>query len=250
MRLRKSEVVPQAENKSLGSSKNILRTLSTGAAALLLVGCGPQGTSNESNPTPEPSPSNSAPATPGETSDTNGTSTETESPLDTFGVNANENPTFEDAVTAYFEKYNMYQSSASHTYDEPGDLRYLEALFGSDWESNAELEGYTQWLQDSSVTISTNHFATGENGDVEYEHNVEVTGVREVSESPAQVSGIVSIHATDNVMETVLSAFSSTGVNLDSEGEFHFTFANVGGYWQMTEVDNLNNNMVDEPVEQ
>jgi hypothetical protein len=203
-----------------------------GAGAFIAKGQG----GDRPNAAPDRSPAASATPTPGEQAKP---SPEVESKMDKFGINVADYPTFEQAVTAYYDKLSSYFASSSDTYEQPGDPQYLDALFGSDWQTNSELAAYVQANQDSSVTISTNHYATGENGDTEYEHTIKVMGVSDTTESSEQVAGIVNIHATDNIMDTALSGFTNTGENLDSYGSFHLTFHNVDGYWQVSEVDNL-----------
>ena len=209
-----------------------------GLAAVAGLGAGAKSvmSGGESTPAPERSPSTSGPVTAGENE---GPSPENETTTDIYTISAASNPTFESAVTMYYDRLNTYYASSSDTYDQPGDPQYLDALFGADWASNGELAAYVGSLEKSSQNISTNHFSTGENGDTEYEHNVEVTGVSDVEESADRVAGNVTLHATDNIMDTALSAFSSTGENLDEIAEFHFTFENVDGNWQVVEVDNL-----------
>lgn len=210
-------------------------------AALLVVGAGAafgvgRAVGGESNPdAKEPGVSASANPSEGPTD-----ATEVESNVAKYGVSASEYPTFDLAAKAYFEKLGEYLSSASDTYDQPGDPERLNALLGEGWESNPELDDYGYSLQESSKTISTNHFATGENGSTEYEYNINVESVEDVEESDDQIAGLVTIHVTDNIMDTLLAM--NNEVNLDSTGEHHFTLSNVDGYWRVIEFDNLNNN--------
>lgn len=191
---------------------------------------------SEAAPAPR-EPEASAPVTPGETAEP---TPEVEPEVDKYSLAVADYSTFEEVVRAYYVKDSEYLASASDTYDQPGDPKYLEALYGAGWENNPELAEYVSDIRDISVVVSTNHFATGENGDTEYEHNVEVTDIQDVVEGDGQVSGLVTIHSTDNIMETVLAMNAEE--NLDSVAQFHLTFTDVSGYWQVTEVDNLNNN--------
>jgi len=164
---------------------------------------------------------------------------EVQNEVSKYGIDIASYHTFEDVVRAFYQKSGEYQASAK-TYDEQGNPKYLEALFGADWETNPELSEYVGDLRDSSVIVSTNHFATGENGDTEYERTLEITGIEDVKESADQVAGVVFFHETDNIMDTVLAM--NADHNLDSYGQFHLTFDNVDGAWQVTELDNVNNN--------
>jgi len=164
---------------------------------------------------------------------------EVQNEVSKYGIDVASYHTFEDVVRAFYEKSGEYQASAK-TYDEQGNPKYLEALFGTNWETNPELSEYVGDLRDSSVIVSTNHFATGENGDTEYERTLEITGIEDVKESADQVAGVVFFHETDNIMDTVLAM--NADHNLDSYGQFHLTFDNVDGVWQVTELDNVNNN--------
>jgi|GEM_PF-2454367 len=180
-------------------------------------------------------PSASANPTPGETTPSN---PEVE-PGNPLGVSAVENPTFQQAATAYYAQLEQFFQSGTPESEQAGDTQYLDALLGSDWSTNSEFGEYASDLQETAQTISTNHYATGENGDPEYESTLEVTEVTGVTESAEEVSGIVTLHATDNIMDTVLAMGASTGENLDSTNQYHLTFQNVDGQWQLKEVDNL-----------
>lgn len=217
-------------------------------AGLLLAGLGIAGTAGfvgkslagggEASPAPT-TPEASAPVTPGP-AETQAPSPEVETEMDKYGINVADYPTFEEAVKAFYQKKEEYYASSSDKMDQPGDSKYLDALFGPDWASSDELGEYVSDTQALSVIISTNHFATGENGTTEYEHTIQVTGVEDVSEGSGQVAGLVTVHTTDNIMDTVL-AMNNTE-NLDDYAQFHLTFTDVDGYWQVTEVDNLNDN--------
>jgi Tfp pilus assembly protein PilW len=242
-------VVPAPEHRDDKDQNDRRRSLKT-KLGLVLAGVGLLGTGglvaksafggNSADSAPDRSPAASATPTPGP--ETTTPSPEVEQQADAFGISATDNPTFEDAVKAYYSKLDEYMQSSSDTYDKPGDPQYLTALFGVDWQNNSELSTYVSDLEHGSVTISTNHFATGENGDPEYENHTDVTEVRNVTESDDQVAGEVTVHGTDNVMETVLAANASTGVDLDQYGHYHLTFTNKNGNWVVTEVDNLDNN--------
>lgn len=222
--------------------------LGMGLAAIGLVGTAGfvgkmVGGNSESNSAekPQTEPSVSAPVAPGEASDPT-TSPEVNSEQDKYGISTTDYTTFEDVATAYVAKIDEYLASSSDTFDQPGDSQYLDALLPVDRQSNSEFSTYANDLIDLSITISTNHFATGENGTTEYENNTEVVGFRDIVESDGTLSGYVTLHGTDNVMDTVL-AMNATE-NYDDTTEWHFTFSDIDndGYWEVTEVDNLETN--------
>lgn len=235
-----------AEKTGKSPKRTIRRAIAGIAAGAVVVGGGAavyKGVTGGKNTAERTS--TSAPVNPSEDPTSANTPEETgapevESSLSDYGVSVAENPTFDLAAQAYFVKLGEYLASASDTYDQPGDPERLNALLGEDWESNPELDDYGFSLQESSKTISTNHFATGENGSTEYEYNINVESVEDVEESDDQIAGLVTIHVTDNIMDTLLAM--NNEANLDSTGQHHFTLSNVDGYWQVVEFDNLNNN--------
>jgi len=233
-------VLPPEANKDKTRRIGHLPLMAGGAAVAIAAVAGgyfaTRGGEKQSTDPIDTEPSVSAPAVPGETEVS---SPEVEGDLSKYGIEAEKYQTFEDVVTAFYQKSSEYQASAK-TYDEQGNSKYLEALFGTNWETNPELSEYVGDLRDSSVIVSTNHFATGENGDTEYERTLEITGIEDVKESADQVAGVVFFHETDNIMDTVLAM--NADHNLDSYGQFHLTFDNVDGVWQVTELDNVNNN--------
>ncbi len=236
-------VIPPEANKDKTRRLGHAPIVGTLALAITLgVGAFIGTRGGESQPTPERTePTQSAPAVPGTNdSESSAPSPEVESELDKYGISAAEYSTFEEVATAWTEKIDEYLASSSDTYDEPGDPNYLDAIYGSDWQSNPELSANVTYLQETSVIVSTNHFATGENGTTEYNSSTEVTKVWDVEESEDEVSGYVTFHDTDNIMDTVL-AMNNTE-NLDVYSDWHYTFKKVGDRWQVAELDRLDNN--------
>ena len=212
-----------------------------GALAATVVGVtgGSSDSDNNTDPRPESKPTAGAGVTPGETT---GSTPEVESSLAKFGISVAEYPTAELALTAYFNRIAEYAKSSSDTYDQPGDPERLNAILGEDWESNEELDDWGNGLRDNSVIISTNFNAT--KADVgtpyEYVHTIDVVDIQNVQEAANEVSGLVTIHETDNKLDTVLAG--GVDGNMDVTGQIHVTLVNKNGYWQQVEVDNLNNN--------
>lgn len=250
MRLRKSEVVPQAENKSLGSSKNILRTLSTGAAALLLVGCGPQGTNGESNPTPERSPASSAPATAGETETA-------EQPIE-FGLSAAEfesNP--EALIREYYAQENAFviagatkeaeQSNDRFTMETdefitklstPINEEFIGELFVDDWIENPNLAEYVISLVEVAeytrkLRIFSLSNAAQDSGLEPYTREMILNSV-EVSSEPS-ITTSVQVTDHDNRFATNVADHLEGEPN-DATGGGTYTWVNIDGKMKIADI--------------
>lgn len=154
--------------------------------------------------------------------------------LEKYGLKVTDYPTFDDAVRGLFKEEMAYRSSGTVS-GEPGNPDYLTALFGPNWQ-NTYMAPYVQSEVDDSVAVINRHIATGENGTVEYQEKVTITGTSDISVSPdnSEMTGTVDFRFQTNAGETVLPANDA-----DDAGKFTYRFTNVDGYWQVTWAQNL-----------
>ncbi|MGB3945790.1 MAG: hypothetical protein WBK76_03055 [Candidatus Saccharimonadales bacterium] len=248
--MRKSELAPQTEKKGKESRKNVLRTLSTGAAALLLVGCGPQGTSNESNPTSERSPASSAPATAGETETA-------EQPIE-YGISAAEFENDPEAlIREYYAQHNAFliagatkeaeQSDDRYTLDTdefitqlstPINEEFIGELFVDDWIENPNLAEYViSFVEVAEYTRKLRIFslsnAAQDSGLEPYTREMIINSV-EVSSEPS-ITTSVKVTDHDNRFATNVADHLEGEPN-DATGGGTYTWVNIDGKMKIADI--------------
>jgi len=203
--------------------------------ALLLLGLG--ACADDGHEPREAAPSTSLAQT-----STPSPSAESDSALGLYGIKADEYRDFDAIVDVYFREYAAYRMSGNVSGD-PGDPRYLEALFGRGWEGTP-MAPYVNDVIEQSVAAINRKIATvnasGDTGDQKYEEAIEVVGTSEVNASAdgTTVSGIVSTHYTTNAGHTVFAS-AENAHDADTYGKFRLEFTNKYGYWKLTSATNL-----------
>jgi len=244
----KSAKVPleHRDDKKSGMAKKVIASIAGvavlgGGAFAGVKMLGGNGDSHEG----QSRPTATAPANPGETKpsqESSPSTPESDSALALYGIEVDQYPTFDAVVNTYYKEYTDYRSSGNVS-GEPGDARYLEALYGRNWENSPMATYVNAVIEDSIFTINrlvATANATGEPGDAKYEESTTVTDTSDINVSPdgSKMSGIVTIHYTTNAGDTVFASYADAH-DADSYGKFKLEFTNKYGYWKLTSATNL-----------